>query len=513
MKRRFLIIPFLFTLASLLQLNYIASIVVSPDQVFRPLLVLWLVVALLLWPAFWLTRDWNWAALLLTVFVLGIYSSSAFFSIVLLVLGIAVICWLAFVRLKCLNVQLSHFMYILGGVSIVLTAYAIILQINLLRRIPWTEYRQSVSSARNYSLPSLFSPQAKPDIYYIVLDGYARADILKELFQYDNSSFITYLQGRGFIVPSSNHSNYPATPLSIASTLNMDYIQDLTPALGEQSHRWLMTPFIDHSRTRALLESFGYKTVSISTNWTITDNTQTDLYFHSYPVMLTDFEGFMLDLTPLQGLEPLLGSFASLPNAESHRRVIQFNLETLADLPEASGPKFVFAHIISPHPPFVFDQQGQPLSSTGSFTFQDANEFPGSSEEYRKNYIGQVQFVNDQLRNVIDTILEQSDTPPIIILQSDHGSGLFTDLTSLQKTCLRERFSPFAAYYFPNLDESKIPEDMSNVNLFRLVFNEYFGADLSLLESKQYFYKDMQTYYEFEDVTAEVNKGCALPKE
>jgi hypothetical protein len=98
-------------------------------------------------------------------------------------------------------------------------------------------------------------------------------------------------------VPDFSHSNYPATPLSIGSTLNMDYVQAFVPALNTSPHRWLMAPYIDHSRVRALLESQGYKTISISTNWTITDNVTTDVYLHPAPVMLTDFEGFILDLT------------------------------------------------------------------------------------------------------------------------------------------------------------------------------------------------------------------------
>jgi hypothetical protein len=334
---------------------------------------------------------------------------------------------------------------------------------------------------------------------------------LEELFEFDNSEFVSYLEKRGFVVPSSSHSNYPATPLSIASTLNMDYIQSLAPALGQTPQRWLMAPFIDHSRIRSVLEAQNYKTISISTNWTITDNVTTDRYLHPLPIMLTDFEGFVMDMTPLGSLGPLVSRFASLSDPESHRKVIQYNFITLAGLSETPGPKFIFAHIISPHPPFVFDRNGNPLGSDHSFTFQDANEFPGSLEEYRHRYTEQVRFVNQQLRETIDAILSQSATPPIIILQADHGSGLLTDLNSLENTCIRERFSPFAAYYLPGLERGVIPSDISTVNLFRIILNEYFGAQLALLENREYFYKDTQAYYDFEDVTSQLDESCILP--
>jgi hypothetical protein len=513
MKRRFLLIPFLFVFASLFQLGYVSSHVVSPDQILRPLIVLWLFVALLAWPAYWLTHDWNWAIILLTIFVLGFTSSSNFFSTVLAFLAIVGVCWLTFIRLKRGKLQLAHFMYILGGTSLFFAAYAIFLESTMLAQIPWTRYRRAIFDARNYSLPSLSTPSVKRDIYFIVVDGYARSDLLQEMFGFDNSEFITYLREKGFIVPASSHSNYPSTPLSIASTLNMDYIQSLAPGLDRLPHRWLMAPLIDHSRVRALLEIQGYQTISISTNWTITDNVTTDRYLHPFPVMLTDFEGFVMDLTPLQSLEPIMSGFASLPTPESHREIIRYNFATLSDLPGIPGPKFVFAHIISPHPPFVFDQAGGPLDSPHSFTFQDANEFPGPLKEYREQYIGQVQFVNHQLQKTIDDILAQSDVPPIIILQADHGSGLLTDLTSAENTCFRERFSPFAAYSLPDVKRDAIPPDISTINLFRIILNEYFYAQLPLLENKQYFYKNTQTYYDFEDVTARLTDICVLPKE
>ena len=37
-----------------------------------------------------------------------------------------------------------------------------------------------------------------PDIYFIILDGYSRHDVLKSEFDYDNSSFLDYLQRIGF---------------------------------------------------------------------------------------------------------------------------------------------------------------------------------------------------------------------------------------------------------------------------------------------------------------------------
>ncbi|NLW85787.1 MAG: hypothetical protein GXY38_02835, partial [Planctomycetes bacterium] len=47
-----------------------------------------------------------------------------------------------------------------------------------------------------------------PDIYFIVLDGYGRSDVLKERFGFDNSAFLAELADRGFGVYQNARSNY-----------------------------------------------------------------------------------------------------------------------------------------------------------------------------------------------------------------------------------------------------------------------------------------------------------------
>jgi len=387
--------------------------------------------------------------------------------------------------------------------------YSVLLIGKTLTAIPWIDYQAATYDAKTYSVDTL--PYLKRDIYFIILDGYARADILQEMYGFNNFEFLAYLEKQGFVVPIASTSNYPATHLSVASMLNMDYIESFSPGLEKSYQRWLMSPFIDHSRVRALLEQQGYRSVSISTNWSITDNPTTNTYFQPDPMMLSDFEGFLLDSTPLNIINPILDRFASVPSFESQRKIILYNFETLAHLPELPGPKFVVAHIISPHPPFVFDRNGKAVQLSDSFSFKDAAEYSGSKGEYRRRYVDQLQFVNDNMERVIEAILAKSKLPPIIVIQADHGSGMLVDFASSKNTCIKERFSTFAAYYLPNLDPHSIPPSVSAVNIFRIIFNEYFAAQLPILESKLYFYKRPVSFYEFEDVTTRQNEKCQQP--
>ncbi|RKX21330.1 MAG: hypothetical protein DRP51_04370, partial [Candidatus Zixiibacteriota bacterium] len=63
-----------------------------------------------------------------------------------------------------------------------------------------------------------------PDIYFIMLDGYARADILRQIYRYDNSEFLDFLHQRGFHIAGQSRSNYCQTLLSLSSTFNMIYL-------------------------------------------------------------------------------------------------------------------------------------------------------------------------------------------------------------------------------------------------------------------------------------------------
>lgn len=495
--------PFLFLIASLMYLYRSAAVIASPEQFIRPALILIAFLLLLEFPARRLTGDWDGAALILLFFVLGVCSSWQFF----LAAGVASIAILVTVlivmRMRRIRLRLFHVnaLLVIIGLTFILN-----FGLPLARILPSASEIPSAPASPHADLLPAASP---PDIYYIVLDGYVRADILNELYQFNNSEFIESLEALGFMVPTQNHSNYPKTALSVTSTLNMDYVDTFAPGLEEYPYWWLMSPAMDHSRVRTLLEEVGYTTVSVTSDWGITDNPTVDVYHSPAPVVLNDFENHLLFQTPLGAIRPLLEAFAYVQSYDSHRDLTHFQFETLSQIPYGSGPKFVFVHIVAPHPPFVFDAEGNPIQPNYRFSFNDANDFPNSVEEYRAGYVGQVEYVNRQLVAVINAILRQSKVPPVILLQADHGSGMFTDFESAESTCLKERFSPFAAYYLPGVDPATVPNNITPVNLFRFVFNEYFHANLPVLENRQY-YSDGIFLYRQQDVTALVDT-CAMP--
>ena len=95
-----------------------------------------------------------------------------------------------------------------------------------------------VRSSSSWRSPSGFSPQqrsAEPDIYLIVLDEDANAEVTEWLFEFDIHVFLDSLRQLGFVVPAV-HSTYLHTLLSLPSLLT----RPTSPAFRRKSvaSRW-----------------------------------------------------------------------------------------------------------------------------------------------------------------------------------------------------------------------------------------------------------------------------------
>jgi hypothetical protein len=179
-------------------------------------------------------------------------------------------------------------------------------------------------------------------------------------------------------------------------------------------------------------------------------------------------------------LEPPELSYAA------HRQRTLDGLDQLRHATQIPGPKIVFAHLILPHPPFVFDASGRQVDPPHPYSLGDGDEFDGDLAEYRSGYAAQVEFANRRLRQAITTLLSRSKQPPVIIIQGDHGPGSRHNWGSPDASCLRERAGILNAYYLPSGSEQLYPS-ISPVNSFRVVLNAVFGTQLPLLPDRTYF--------------------------
>ncbi len=360
------------------------------------------------------------------------------------------------------------------------------------------------------SLPSKIPPREQlPDIYYIILDGYGRGDMLKELHGFDNSQFLLQLEDRGFFIPAQSQSNYPRTLLSLASSLNMKYLDSTSDVLGKAENWWLLEPYMKNSAVRSIVEQAGYTTVFLASGWDYTDIRDGDYYFSPYPIFLNDFEESLILRTNLEPITHITSRIISFPSYETHRRTILYQFQQLVETSQLKSPKFVFAHILSPHPPFVFDASGEPIDPVYGYTLMDTKELFGDIPQYQESYIEQLIYTNQLVLEMIDGILSNSITPPVIILQADHGPGILFEYDDQDYSCLYERYSILNAYLFPSPGIDSIPSNISPVNTFRLVFNQYLGQDYPLLPEKRVF-SFAPAIYQYQDVTSLSEQPCEI---
>lgn len=188
----------------------------------------------------------------------------------------------------------------------------------------------------------------------------------------------------------------------------------------------------------------------------------------------------------------------------AQRARVRHTLERLPDLAASDTPLLVLAHVLCPHPPFVFAADGsRPALPIPPENFFTDGVFTRSREEYAAGYGAQLAFLNARLEAAIDRILREARRPTIIVLQGDHGPGAGWAPNDVGATDLRERFAILNAYRFPDGDQPRLHPDITPVNTFRVILNRVGGADLPLLEDRS-FYATWKEPYAFVDVTARV---------
>ncbi|MBM3245409.1 MAG: LTA synthase family protein, partial [Candidatus Omnitrophica bacterium] len=291
--------------------------------------------------------------------------------------------------------------------------------------------------------------------------------------------FLDYLESKGFYIATESRSNHALTFLSLASSLNMEYLNRFQDELGiESTERRILYEAIKNNKVMAFFKTRGYKFVHFSSGWDATNrNSSADLEFnHGY------LDEFMTVFIQTTILEPFV---RHLIERDSRKRILD-TFASLSGSHKIKGKKFVFAHVLCPHPPFIF-------GANGEFVPETKLEMSGDVWAQKENYLNQLLFINKLVKGFIEEVLSMSQNPPIIILQADHGPWV-----SYGK--MDETMSIFNAYYLPPGGEKLLYKTISPVNSFRLIFNFYFGLNYRLLEDRNY-YSDCETPYSFIDVT------------
>ncbi|HDD62489.1 MAG: hypothetical protein DRI65_05920 [Chloroflexota bacterium] len=339
-----------------------------------------------------------------------------------------------------------------------------------------------------------------PDIYYIILDGYLRADYLEEYFNIDISPFLDELQQRGFYFVSASRSNYLNTNYSLNSSLNLVYFHEYPKNIFNKSKYNLYNNYLHD-----FLDSYGYQTVVFDSGTGDTNEQDLDIFVSlgnetdDEDQILNRFEQFFLKTTLGLLLFDNRGPINTpgQPNEMIQKTVnqelalrrdrITHALEHLPEYADAQGHYYLFSHIYSPHIPFLYGPGGTELTFHGN---QNLYWYEVPQEDYPEYYGYQIEYLNSAVLDTIDQILSNSTKPVVIVLQADHGDEFFLDRDAPTTQGLEFRSAILNAIYFSDGEYDQLYPSLTPVNTFRIVLNHWFGAHYPLLADQVFFHED-----------------------
>ncbi len=343
----------------------------------------------------------------------------------------------------------------------------------------------------------------QPDIYYIILDSYEGAGGLQKYYHFDNSAFLQALKARGFYVASDSHSNYLNTSFSVSSSLNLVYLDQMPSSLLYQ-----MTNSLQKDFARDFLRLQGYQMATFDAGYGFLDNNLADIHVHVHsdpqPIEVKSSRNSAINNFELALFQTTAGGLALQSGAvyletpaeeienssfesdfNNRRERIMNAFDHLDNFTRSEGSFFIYAHILSPHNPYLWDADGNELNYPGHEYLLGVKADP---ELNIRLYTDQLQYVNQMALDVIDRILSESSNPPVIILQGDHGHDTFFDWPNPTEEGVDLRSTILNAYYFPDGDYNALYPTITPVNSFRVVFNKFFGSNFPILEDHTYYH-------------------------
>lgn len=367
------------------------------------------------------------------------------FFVIILMIILLIAAAVFFYKSKRNFIKLNSYLNVL---TIIFIVYEIIGLIFLVEsKVELKNYVEPASS-KNY--------KEKPDIYFIILDEYTGFEGLKKFWNYDNTGLKNFLINNGFFVAEKGRANYTNTNYSLASTLNMTELNYKKEDVYDVSNYIALAAYIKENSVVKHLYKHGYDFINMS----FFDVNNKEKYYQDI---------YYLKKGNIYQARTIYGHFYEISNEKS-ADMANINLGIFKKLESIStarsnNPKFVYAHIMMPHPPFYFDAHGNRTSRSYAADKKNMN-----------NYLEQLKYTNRILMQSIKALLN-SEKEPVIIIQGDHG---YRSYQGKDKRIME--YSILSSFYFPDKDYSLLTDSVKSVNTFRIIFNKYFNYKLDLIK-------------------------------
>jgi hypothetical protein len=474
MKKAPVIHPFLIAILPVIAVYSYNTGIIPAIQLLYPLIATIALAFIVLSAIRFMLKDWLLAGLMTSPLLLILLTYGRFYEYMSSYLAVfsyhalikVFICYLVLIiyLTYCYLLILKSERVIRANINNFLNIVTVVLLVFNLGNMVYLHAHEPLVSVEQ--LKPVSSAAYKPDIYYIILDQYASLAEMKDVLGYDNSAFAQRLEAKGFFVARQSKTRFVTTDMSLASSLNLgnvkiqhDNATSVDSALvvhldkTDSDRDDYANKMIHYNLAARTLKQFGYKYINFG-NWAI--GTQ----YNKLADKNIKCFGFRPDneLADILIWDSIL-RLIFIPR-QFFRAALLYEFDGLSKVPQEESPKFVFAHILCPHLPYVFGSNGEEIS------FKDSRK-----TEEKALYTGQYIFVTKKVEQLVDDLLSKSKTPPVIIIQSDHGSKL--DLPYVHNV--------FNAIYLPKGGNKILTNTTAPHNIFRLIFNYYFGQSLPIL--------------------------------
>lgn len=412
----------------------------------------------------------------------NLYSHTMLFAVSVLAIVAATI--LAFVCIR--NVRRLRGYVLVGGIMAAIAIWPIAVHVIGLDR---TNKASSGVATGSPAVAPILAGRDLPNVYYLIIDAYGRADALRKYVGFDNSAFMAHLGGLGFQTLGNARSNYMKTHMSIPSTLAMDY---LFTSEGTKIQKWddiwnIMKG--DNAVVRRFHE-LGYRYVFAGgAEWC---SNRTDGCIKP-PGIWSKATWQLAHNTPIPGVM----SYA-LPTVYQAIFTDQWRFE-MADVTAQIGdivdsnpgkPLFFLYHELAVHDS-SYNADCSLRKDLGAEQIEkvdDAERMAASTNAFA----GTVTCANTKLNALVNRILER-DPNALVVLTADHGSSFSphaegdTSAKALTGTdYVDERTAILSSWKLPEICREKLPDNLSLVNNFRFVFSCITGQPRDLLANRHF---------------------------
>lgn len=321
----------------------------------------------------------------------------------------------------------------------------------------------------------------KPNIYLLALDGYPRADVLEDVFAYENDAMMSVLNDVGFKVQKNAITNYPNTHLSLASTVMADYLDMEGDPLF--SAEW-SARIVGHNAVVQALRHQGYRYIHMEAGvYALTKCLgYEDICIASAQNTISEHEYTLLQSTPWAYLKKIMPIDVYMTDPGASLKQLQ---DFLKIQKESDRPFFLFAHTVPPHAPYAYNSD---CTVKDAFDHGYAEALFGTDKEFFDGYFDNIQCADKMVADFVSYIAE-NDPEGIVILFSDHGSHFTMDWRKKPWTPrqITERYGVLNAVRAPQNCQDTLYDGMSNVNIMRFVFGCLTETPPVYLEDKQFF--------------------------